>query len=267
MGWLQIMASRDALKRVLAHLKEGRMVGLANSLNERTSPSIWRPDVIKSTALKYRSYNPSLTKNDFRHLEPGVLFNSKASGGTDFELIKARDPKFFQFKDQYVLVFKDHDSMVRYMQNTVNSRINRVRVKFNPLRIGDMIGTNYANYVHNLLAAYDSSETYFEMVKRKKESVGDIDLNELTRIVEPFERKSALIWNLPLEAKPIHVMDKFWFYDIKHCFKLYWDEITGRTLYYVAFNQAQDCMKFKRNLHGCHLDDLHRKVLIEQLKE
>ncbi|GAV52659.1 hypothetical protein ZYGR_0AG06500 [Zygosaccharomyces rouxii] len=260
------MASKDALKRVLAHLKEGRILGVASSRNEKSSASIWKPDVIKSTALKYRSYNPSLTKDDFNNLEPSALFDSKPLNGTDFELIKCRDPKFFQFKDQYVLLFNDHNSMVKYMQNTSSGSINHVRVKFLPLRMGDMTGINYMNYVHNLLAAYDSSESYFDMVKRKRDPIGDLDLHELTQIAQPFEEKSALIWDLPLETKPIHVMDKFWFYDIKHCFKLYWDHTTGRTLYYVAFNEAQDCAKFRRNLHGCRLEGLPRKLLIDQLK-
>ncbi|GCF01665.1 hypothetical protein ZYGM_000083 [Zygosaccharomyces mellis] len=260
------MASKDALGRVLSHLKEGRILGIANSWNARSSASIWRPDMIKSTALKYRSYNPSLTKDDFSNLEPNVLFNPKRANATEFQLIKCRDPKFFQFKDQYVLLFKDHTSMTKYIQNTSSGRINHVRVKFVPLRVGDMIGINYMNYVHNLLAAYDSSKTYFEMIKRKKDSTADIDLHELAQIAQPFEEKSALVWDLPLEAKPMHVMDRFWFYDIKHCFKLYWDHITGHTLYYVAFNEAQDCTKFRRNLHGCRLNDLPRKLLIDQLK-
>lgn len=259
------MASKDALKRVISQLKEGKILG-TTSWSEKNSASIWRPDVIKSTALKYRSYNPSLTKDDFQNLEPSVLFNSRPVNTTNFQLIKCRDPKFFQFKDQYVLLFENNNSMVKYVQDTSSSRINHVRVKFLPLQIGDMIGMNYMNYVHNLLAAYDSSETYFEMVKRKKDPNGaDINLHELKEIVKPFEEKSALIWDLPLETKPIHVMDKFWFYDIKHCFKLYWDNTTGHTLYYVAFNEAKDCTKFRRNLHGCRLEGLPRKLLIDQL--
>lgn len=260
------MTSRNALKRVLTHLREGKILGTVKPTLETDIASIWTPDTIKCSALKYRNYNPSLTREDFTNLDLGGVFMSERPTCEEFQLIKCRDPKFFQFQDQYLLLFKDQASTERYLRSSSLGRINNVRVKFYPLRSD--VGVFYSSYVHNLVAAYDSSKTYFDLIRTRKGgkvSPYSVDLQALQQIAEPLEKKSALVWNLPLEMKPMHVMDRFWFYDLKHCFKLYWDEVTGRTLYYLAFNDAQDCKKFERNLHGSYLNDLPQKLLVQKL--
>ncbi|CDF87815.1 BN860_15104g1_1 [Zygosaccharomyces bailii CLIB 213] len=260
------MDSKGIIRKVLGHLKEGKILGTVKPSHEANLSSIKTSDSVENNALKYRSYNPSLTKEDFCSLDLGAVFMSKRPSGENFELIKCRDPKFFQFQDQYLLLFKDQSSRQKYLQSSSLGRINNVRVKFYPVRSGARL--SYSNYVQNLVAAYDSSRTYFDLMRAKNSggmSAQKLDLNALQCIADPLEKKSALLWNLPLETKPVHVMDRFWFYDLKHCFKLYWDDTTGQTLYYMAFNESEDCEKFQRNLHGTYLNDLSQKLLVQRL--
>lgn len=257
------MASKKSVRNVLDYLKTGKIVGSMPGLSQLKSPTA-------STALKYRSYNPSLSKEDFISILPDNLFGvpGHVSASSDFQLIKCRDPKYFQFKDQYVLLFKDHKSMKEYQTATELGRINKVRVKFDALPTGHSSEHIYSRYVANLSAAFESPKRYYEMTKKKIPFESwNFNLIELQQKIGLIEKRSALVWNLPLEMKPHDLMENFWFYDIKHCFKIYWDDATGKTLYYVAFNDVNDCMKFKRNYHGVRYeDDLHMKLLVETLK-
>lgn len=263
------MSSKRAIQHVFDHLKKGKIIGtVEQSITDVPSSIIpTNNDNSKSIALKYRSYNPSLTKENFSSILPERMFgvpNNRNPFTDSFQLIKSRDPRYFQFKDYYVLLFKDHKSLTEYYDTTKLSRINQVRVKFTKLPSNDMSEAAYSHYVDNLLAAYESSEKYFEKIKHKCTYDKTVDLNTFQEKIRPIEERSALIWNLPLNMRPHDVMDKFWFYDIKHCFKLYWDNCTGKTLYYVAFNDPTDCTKFKRNFHGVYFDDdVHLKLLVE----
>lgn len=253
--------SSKVIGDVLGHLKSGKVIGTWSEPLTRSMSG--------ATALKYKSYNATLGIEDFQSIIPTTLFanNGGAPGAVDFELIKRRDPRFFQFKDYYVLLFKNEKSLKDYYQATELARINKVRVKFLPLPKGHRSEHVYSHYVDNLEAAYRSSRDYNEQCKQKRPfDASSFDLAQLQKRVRPIEERSALIWNLPLEMRPHDLMDRFWFYDIKHCFKLYWEDSTGKTLYYVAFNDSNDCIKFKRNFHGVYFDDDPKcKLLVETL--
>ncbi|QLQ77878.1 hypothetical protein HG537_0A01250 [Torulaspora globosa] len=258
-----VMGSRKVVRSVLNHLKSGKVLGVGGDVYQAGPAS-------GSTALKYKSYNPSLDKSDFVSILPEMMFangNSTRSTGVDFQLIKCRDPRYFQFRDSYVLLFDSNKALMKYHKATELGRINKIRVKFVPLPPGDNSEIVYAQYVKNLTAAFESHDLYNEKSKMKQSfERGKIDLNVLRERVRPIEERSALVWNLPFDVKPHDLIDRFWFYDIKHCFKLYWDASTGATLYYLAFNDASDCVKFKRNFHGVYFEDeLHMKLLVETL--
>lgn len=253
--------SSKVIGSVLNRLKGGKVVGT------KLEPSVRATN--GATALKYRSYNASLGIEDFQSILPEKTF--AVSSGTKepvgFELIKSRDPRFFQFKDYYVLLFKDEKLLKEYYQATQLARIHKVRVKFTPLPSGQRSEHVYSHYVENLEAAFESSRMYTEQYKKKRPFDQEtFDLAQLQQRVRPIEERSALVWNLPPEMRSHNLMDRFWFYDIKHCFKLYWDDSIGKTLYYVAFNDRNDCMKFKRNFHGVYFDDDPKwKLLVETL--
>ncbi|QLL30312.1 hypothetical protein HG536_0A01290 [Torulaspora globosa] len=257
------MASKKAVSAVLSHLKSGKVLGVAGELSQAGPAS-------RSTALKYKSYNPSLDKADFVNILPEMLFSvagAARTSGVDFQVLKCRDPRYFQFKDCYVLLFNSSQSLARYRSATELSRINKIRVKFVPLPPGDSSEHVYAQYVKNLTAAFESHGLYNEKSRTKEPfDRSKFDLNALQERIRPIEERSALVWNLPFDMRPHDLIDRFWFYDIKHCFKLYWDVSTGATLYYIAFNDTSDCLKFKRNFHGVHFEDkLHMKLLVETL--
>lgn len=253
------MSSKKAVSTVLGHLKSGKVVGLTGDVSRGGTVS-------GSTALKYRSYNPSLDQSDFVSALPETLFGQRALSA-DFQVIKARDPRYFQFKDYYVLLFQNSRALQSYQRSTELSRINKIRVKFVALPKGDSSERVYAHYVQNLTAAFESCALYNERCKSKIPfDRSSFDLAALQQTIRPIEQRSALVWNLPIDMKQHDVVDRFWFYDIKHCFKLYWDASTGSTLYYIAFNDADDCLKFKRNFHGVYFEDeLHMKLLVETL--
>lgn len=253
--------SSKVIEGVLNHLKGGKLVGT------KVVSSVLSTN--GATALKYRTYNDSLECRDFQSILPENVFGvHEKSHVVDFELIKSRDPRFFQFKDYYVLLFKSEKALKEYYKATQLARINKVRVKFGLLPNDHKTKHVYTHYVQNLEAAFESSGKYNEQY-RKRIAFDELsfDLAQLQQRVRPIELRSALIWNLPLEMKSHDVVDRFWFYDIKHCFKLYWDNTTGKTLYYVAFNDPDDCMKFKRNFHGVYFDDdPNSKMLVETLR-
>ena len=100
------------------------------------------------------------------------------------------------------------------------------------------------------------SYTHLDVYKRQ----------ELQQKIRPIEQKSLLVWNFPLDLKPYDICEKYWFYDISHCFKIYWDPETGKTLHYVAFHSERDSARFKRNFHGAYFNDEHTcKLLVEEL--
>lgn len=258
-----MVAFKKGVTTVLDHLKTGKVLGTRGELPRLGAAG-------GSTALKFRSYNPSLEKSDFVSILPETLFGtprSVSADRADFQVVKCRDPRYFQFKDYYVLLFDNHKALKEYHKATELGRINKIRVKFVPLPKGDNTERVFAHYVDNLMAAFESRGEYNERARTKKPfDRENFDLKELQERIKPVEERSALVWNLPLAMKSHDVMDKFWFYDIKHCFKLYWDMATGSTLYYIAFNDTDDCLKFKRNYHGVYFDDeLHMKLLVETL--
>lgn len=264
------MSAKSGISSVLEYLRKGKIVG---ARPPQLAQLKYKESTGGSDALRYRSYNPSLGKEDFvAVMQENILSldgGLQDSCGDSFQLIKCRDPKFFQFTDDYVLLFQNQKSMKNYHQLTALSRINHVRVKFDVVPKNDSIIPSYSHYVRNLESAFQGHESYFRSIKEgySLQDLSKQDLNFLQKTIRPMEERSALIWNLPIHLKSHNVMDKFWFYDIKHCFKLYWDVDTGKTLHYVAFNDPNDCLKLKRNFHGIHFDDNpQNKLLVETLR-
>ncbi|CCF56715.1 hypothetical protein KAFR_0B04190 [Kazachstania africana CBS 2517] len=247
-------SSKKIISNVLEHISSsGRIVGQ----NSEVSSSFH-----KSVALSYNSYNPSLNKKDFNSIISENIFSRIDTGSIDFKLIKKRDPKYFQFKDKYYLIFPDFNNLNDYLHSTQNSKINRIRVKFKPILKDSeefsKVQNIYKKYCRNLSCAYNSRKSYYNSIA--EDVPNDFDTSEISKI----ESKSLLIWNLPNELSPAEIQNFFWFYDIKHCFKLYWDD--NHSLSFVAFNNILDCNKFARNFHGALFNnDKNQKLLIDNL--
>lgn len=274
------MSSKKILKDVFGHLKStGNIVGTypSSSTSRASNRDLYvaeddqeaSPIKLRARILKYNSYNPMLTKADFVAALPQTIFStSEQPSLVSFELIKVRDPRYFQFKDKYELVFPNSKLLKEYERYASFGRINGNRVRFT--RSDHQYPQNvYKRYCTNLSAAFESREQYFETIKTPKDTVGAIDnegILELQQKIRPIEQKSLLIWNFPLDLKPYDICEKYWFYDISHCFKIYWDPETGKTLHYVAFHSERDSVRFKRNFHGAYFNDEHTcKLLVEEL--
>ena len=208
------------LTHLLGNLKStGRIVGttaaagngLPTSNNIKT---IRRPNYIaKPTVLKFTSYDPYLTKNDFLSLIPENVFaqaplTTDMETKYDFTLIKKRDPKYFLFKDQYYLKFLNFIKLQRYSNVTKFARLKKVRVNFKPLQNiheNDLFMTNHQFYLQNLVAAYKSKEAYLQQIKGLEVSPVELSTVEM----EEMEENSLVVWNLPNDMKPIEVQNYF----------------------------------------------------------
>ncbi|SCU88915.1 LAME_0E01596g1_1 [Lachancea meyersii CBS 8951] len=260
------MSSGPAVRNVLGRLKRaGQSVGSLPALSDGiiagghtgAAQNMDAGKYSRSNILDFKSYNPSLTKSDFSGLLPQSRYSAAgiAESARDFDVLKVRDPRYFQFKDKYQLIFANHKSMREFSRNVAYSRIEGAKAVFTPnsLRHPE---TRYAKYVSNLEAAFESSSRYFELLRSEDEKSKvlktslEISLETLRQAAQPMEAKSLLVWNFPADMPPYVIVDRFWLYDIKHCFKLYWDAATGRTLTFMAFNTEEDCVKFSRNFHG-----------------
>lgn len=272
------MSSRKLALDVLRHMKRsGNIVGatpgprsqLNHSIKTRGEghplESAQRPRV-----LSLRSYNPLLSKEDFLQLLPQKVFSTESlpESLSAFEVVKVRDPRYFQFRDKYELVFPTFKAMKQYQVQVAYSRIDGVRPNFRTVPIANP-QRPYAKYASNLSAAFQSREKFFETIHptTAPAEFANLDLDELRRKIAPVEEKSLIVWNFPPDLRPYDITEKYWCYEIKHCFKLYWDTSTGKTLTYMAFNSAQDCSKFQRNFHGVYFNENDQcKLLVEALR-
>ena len=202
--------------------------------------------------------------------------------------MKVRDPKYFQFKDQYYLFFNDYNSLTEYIKLTKHSRINKIRVKMTPLAQPlPTLLTKLQRYSKNLYNAFRSSEQYFEGLNEKVDVSGEFTTNQLRSIldsVEEIENKSVLVWNIPTKLRSHDILNYFWFYNIRSSFKIYWDDEMKRNLRFISFENSHDAYRFKRNYHGLLAKELlilsekgdaadyslemdDSKILIEHLSE
>ncbi|CAD6625375.1 XXYS1_4_G0037490.mRNA.1.CDS.1 [Saccharomyces cerevisiae] len=291
-------ASSKAIKLVLDHLKStGRVLGSVESGNSATisekTASVNNQQQLqekKPSVLQYRSYNPYLVKEDFLSILPENLYKKRGqfTNELDFQLMKVRDPKYFQFKDQYYLFFNDYNSLTEYIKLTKHSRINKIRVKMTPLAQPlPTLLTKLQRYSKNLYNAFRSSEQYFEGLNEKVDVSGEFTTNQLRSIldsVEEIENKSVLVWNLPTKLRSHDILNYFWFYNIRSSFKIYWDDEMKRNLRFISFENSHDAYRFKRNYHGLLAKELltlsekgeaadysleidDSKILIEHLSE
>lgn len=291
-------ASSKAIKLVLDHLKStGRVLGSVESGNSATisekTASVKNQQQLqekKPSVLQYRSYNPYLVKEDFLSILPENLYKKRGqfTNELDFQLMKVRDPKYFQFKDQYYLFFNDYNSLTEYIKLTKHSRINKIRVKMTPLAQPlPTLLTKLQRYSKNLYNAFRSSEQYFEGLNEKVDVSGEFTTNQLRSIldsVEEIENKSVLVWNIPTKLRSHDILNYFWFYNIRSSFKIYWDDEMKRNLRFISFENSHDAYRFKRNYHGLLAKELltlsekgdaadyslemdDSKILIEHLSE
>ncbi|CAD6627366.1 BAH_G0021730.mRNA.1.CDS.1 [Saccharomyces cerevisiae] len=291
-------ASSKAIKLVLDHLKStGRVLGSVESGNSATisekTASVNNQQQLqekKPSVLQYRSYNPYLVKEDFLSILPENLYKKRGqfTNELDFQLMKVRDPKYFQFKDQYYLFFNDYISLTEYIKLTKHSRINKIRVKMTPLAQPlPTLLTKLQRYSKNLYNAFRSSEQYFEGLNEKVDVSGEFTTNQLRSIldsVEEIENKSVLVWNIPTKLRSHDILNYFWFYNIRSSFKIYWDDEMKRNLRFISFENSHDAYRFKRNYHGLLAKELltlsekgdaadyslemdDSKILIEHLSE
>lgn len=291
-------ASSKAIKLVLDHLKStGRVLGSVESGNSATisekTASVNNQQQLqekKPSVLQYRSYNPYLVKEDFLSILPENLYKKRGqfTNELDFQLMKVRDPKYFQFKDQYYLFFNDYNSLTEYIKLTKHSRINKIRVKMTPLAQPlPTLLTKLQRYSKNLYNAFRSSEQYFEGLNEKVDVSGEFTTNQLRSIldsVEEIENKSVLVWNIPTKLRSHYILNYFWFYNIRSSFKIYWDDEMKRNLRFISFENSHDAYRFKRNYHGLLAKELlilsekgdaadyslemdDSKILIEHLSE
>lgn len=291
-------ASSKAIKLVLDHLKStGRVLGSVESGNSATisekTASVNKQQQLqekKPSVLQYRSYNPYLVKEDFLSVLPENLYKKRGqfTNELDFQLMKVRDPKYFQFKDQYYLFFNDYNSLTEYIKLTKHSRINKIRVKMTPLAQPlPTLLTKLQRYSKNLYNAFRSSEQYFEGLNEKVDVSGEFTTNQLRSIldsVEEIENKSVLVWNIPTKLRSHDILNYFWFYNIRSSFKIYWDDEMKRNLRFISFENSHDAYRFKRNYHGLLAKELlilsekgdaadyslemdDSKILIEHLSE
>nr|CAI6541940.1 ASB_HP1_G0021950.mRNA.1.CDS.1 [Saccharomyces cerevisiae] len=291
-------ASSKAIKLVLDHLKStGRVLGSVESGNSATisekTASVNNQQQLqekKPSVLQYRSYNPYLVKEDFLSILPENLYKKRGqfTNELDFQLMKVRDPKYFQFKDQYYLFFNDYNSLTEYIKLTKHSRINKIRVKMTPLAQPlPTLLTKLQRYSKNLYNAFRSSEQYFEGLNEKVDVSREFTTNQLRSIldsVEEIENKSVLVWNIPTKLRSHDILNYFWFYNIRSSFKIYWDDEMKRNLRFISFENSHDAYRFKRNYHGLLAKELltlsekgdaadyslemdDSKILIEHLSE
>lgn len=291
-------ASSKAIKLVLDHLKStGRVLGSVESGNSATisekTASVNNQQQLqekKPSVLQYRSYNPYLVKEDFLSILPENLYKKRGqfTNELDFQLMKVRDPKYFQFKDQYYLFFNGYNSLTEYIKLTKHSRINKIRVKMTPLAQPlPTLLTKLQRYSKNLYNAFRSSEQYFEGLNEKVDVSGEFTTNQLRSIldsVEEIENKSVLVWNIPTKLRSHDILNYFWFYNIRSSFKIYWDDEMKRNLRFISFENSHDAYRFKRNYHGLLAKELltlsekgdaadyslemdDSKILIEHLSE
>ncbi|SCV00040.1 LAMI_0G02498g1_1 [Lachancea mirantina] len=269
------MGNGKLIKNVLTHMKRtGNFVGTAPALGEQSShrnESDLSKEKEYSRVLKYSSYDPSLTKEDFVRLIPHVRFSDAREPHplAEFDVWKVRDPRYFQFRDSYHLIFKDFNMLNNYRKSVRLSRIDGLRAVFSVRDKSVKPEDSIAAYVSNLLAAFDSSESYFRALKHCRFVKPDANksLEQMAEELANAEKKSLLIWNIPPTLRACDVLEKFWFYDIKHWFKLYWDPHTGRNLSFLAFNSELDCTRFRQNFHGAYFSESEEcKLLVEALK-
>ncbi|AET37829.1 Pet54p Ecym_2073 [Eremothecium cymbalariae DBVPG len=233
-----------------------------SELNFKSSDGLREPVALRNPVISFKSYNPSLTKEDFLMQLPRYQLSQDFGKGEvgNFRLWKVRDDRYFMFRDKYLLHFDTVKGMKAYMRMTGMSRLDDRKLRFETELTENQL-EDYTKYRCRLKKAFSSREEYFQSLKEplvwsENEILSADDIREI-------ELKSLLVWNFPMDYKRHNVLDKFWWYDIKDCFKIYWNTNTGRNLTYMSFNNPDDAVKFKLNLHGSQLEE--QKLLIEKL--
>ncbi|CDO94790.1 unnamed protein product [Kluyveromyces dobzhanskii CBS 2104] len=209
--------------------------------------------------LVYRTYNPSLGKDDFQSLvsmpndpvKQRYLTNS-------FDVFRYRDPQYFTFLDRYILKFSSSHILKDYLAASRMGFLDDRTVKFSAKDM-DSLQDSYATYYRNLLNASKSGAAYKNEVHSPVPRDMSVNWSRLQRI----ENKSLLVWNLPEQWDHLTVYRKFWWYDIHHCFPLLVNRERNTSLTFMYFNNVRDACLFKNNFHGALL--MENRLLVEKL--
>lgn len=245
--------SNKLINQVIKNIKRGKILIQDHSSHVQSIQA-------STNCLAYKSYIPTLTKDHFISLLPNIQLTEKVkdSNVPKFELWKVRDAKYFLFKDQYLLQFPTNLSMSNYLKQTSLSKLDDRAVEFDQYKI-EQVNNTLLRYRYHLKCAFQSKEKYFQSLIEN--TPNDFDVNPLE--IKNIESKCLLIWGLPIEWKQHQIKSYFWWYDIKDCFKLYWDNLTCRNLRFISFHGTEDALRFRNNLHGTQLEN--SKLTVEKL--
>lgn len=229
----------------------------------KNNPAPVKPDVQRlapdTKLLVYRTYNPSLTKDDFQSLVSMISDKAKSKVlMNSFDVFKYRDPKFFTFLDRYILRFPTNHIMKEYLMASRLSLLDDRAVKFKATDV-DSLQQDYARYYRNLVNASKSGKAYFDEVKNPVPK----DLSVNWSRLQTIEHRSLLVWNLPENWDHLTVFRKFWWYDIHHSFQVFVNYERNTRLTFIHFNNVRDACLFRNNFHGALVED--NRLLIEKL--
>ncbi|BAO41351.1 protein PET54 [Kluyveromyces marxianus] len=255
-------SSNKLLKDVFAVVKE-------NPVPAEASLRLGSDD----TFLVFRTYNPSLKKEDFQSiinplssaLELQAIKNS-------FEITRFRDSRYFTFLDKYVLRFPTQMELKQYLLSTKMSMLDDRKVRFG-IKDTKGIQRDLCNYYVNLMNARESAEAYKNglVLDRSDDSSGNnINSNSSGAVsaidwdaLQETERKSVVVWNLPQEWDETTLQERFWWYDIHHSFPLLVNQEKNTSLTFIYFNEIRDAYLFKNNFHGALVEG--NRLMIEKL--
>ncbi|KAH3899083.1 uncharacterized protein SCODWIG_00098 [Saccharomycodes ludwigii] len=188
--------TKQLLSRVFAKMKNGDVVGLRTKLPTKKQLSLDNTLMIvqnklpkETVSVIFQSYNPYLTKDDF--LKPlktyafnqeGLKTNNNHDNQHILDIFKIRNPRYFHFTNQYVVLFKNIEYCKKYFKdisiapsidgsflkkNASNINNNKNNNRTVP-QIDDLSGflTTYNKYVETLSAAYESPDVFYEKIRQ-----------------------------------------------------------------------------------------------------
>ncbi|AGO11646.1 AaceriADL133Cp [[Ashbya] aceris (nom. inval.)] len=211
----------------------------------------------------YRSFNPALGKKDIVGALPILQLGEEAQKheALAFHVMKLRDPRFFTFRDSYLLRFPTEAGVAAFRRLARDAWVDDVQLRLEASVSPRTLeaGALYAELVQR---AYESEAGYRSAVAAEglRRTVPPLHTLDWAK-VRAVEERSVLVWDVPEWCDGKRLAQEFWWYSIKNGFQLYSGQ--GRRLMYVAFGDPADAMRFKRNLHGSHW--CGKQILVEKL--
>ncbi|AEY96085.1 FADL133Cp [Eremothecium gossypii FDAG1] len=240
------------VEEVLRRLKTGDIAGARQGGTGKREPAV----------AVYRSLNPALGKRDIVGALPAVQLSEepREHEALAFQVMKLRDPRFFMFRDEYLLRFPTETGLAAFRRLARDAWVDDVRLQLETTVAPQTLETG-ALYAKLVQRAYESEAGYRSaLAEGPGRAVAPLRTLDWAKVRE-VEARSALVWDLPEWCDGKRLAQEFWWYSIKNGFQLYCGQ--GRRLTYVAFADPADAMRFKRNLHGSHW--CGKQVLVEKL--